>query len=80
MNNVTFTSSLPPEILDTLEKYATKFKVPKNRIIEKSLVSYFNRLKKAEYAYSFKRAAGDQEVVDMAEEGMEEYLKILGEI
>ena len=49
MNNVTFTSSLPPEILDTLEKYATKFKVPKNRIIEKSLVSYFNRLKKAEY-------------------------------
>jgi len=79
MKSVNYTSSLPADILDLLDDYALKFKVPKNRIIENSLKAYFEKLKKAEYAYSFKRAAGDSDMIDMAEEGLEDYLKIIDE-
>ena len=37
-------------------------------------------LKKAEYVKSFQAAANDKEIVDMAEEGLEEYIKILDEL
>jgi len=79
MGSMTFTSSLPAELLELLEQYAGKFNVPKNRILEQALRSYFERLKKAEYVKSFRRAAGDKEMVSMAEEGIEEYLRILDE-
>lgn len=74
---MTFTSSLPAELLELLEQYAGKFNVPKNRILEQALRSYFERLKKAEYVKSFRKAAGDKEMASMAEEGIEEYLRIL---
>ncbi len=77
MKITTFTSSLPENLLNLLDDYATRFNVPKNRIIEKALTSYFERLKKAEYVHSFRRAAGDEEILTMAEEGLEDYLKIL---
>ena len=59
-----------------LEHYAVRFKVPKNRIIENSLKAYFENLKRAEYIRSFRKAAGDSEIIDMAEDGLEDYLKI----
>lgn len=58
MKNVNYTSSLPSDLLEMLDQYAVKFKVPKNRIIENSLIAYFENLKKAEYIRSFKKAAG----------------------
>jgi predicted transcriptional regulator len=79
MKPVNFTSSLPSDILQTLDSYAQKFKVPKNRIMEQALRAYFERLKQAEYSRSFKKAAGDPEMNIMAEEGLEDYLKILDE-
>jgi hypothetical protein len=74
-----FTSSLPQDILEKLSFYSRKFDLPKNQILEKALLAYFEQLKKAEYAYSFKAAAKDQEMGSLAEEGLEEYLKILEE-
>ena len=53
--------------------------MPKNRIIENSLKAFFENLKRAEYIRSFKKASGDSEIVDMAEEGLEDYLKIIDE-
>ena len=47
--------------------------------MEQALKAYFDRLKQAEYTRSFKKAAGDPEMLSMAEEGMEDYLKILDE-
>ncbi len=79
MKAVNYTSTLPSDVMERLDLYANRFKVPKNRLIEKSLRAYFERLKRAEYTRSFRRAAGDPEVVDMAEEGLDEYLKILDE-
>lgn len=77
MKTNTFTSSLPEELLNLLESYAGRFHVPKNRILEKALRDYFERMKKAEYLHSFRMAAGDEEIQSMAEEGLEDYLKIL---
>ena len=80
MKPVTFTSTLPPEVWQALEAYAAKFKVPRNRIMENALLAYFEKLKQAEYTRSFKRAAGDPEMESLAEEGLEDYLKILDEL
>jgi predicted transcriptional regulator len=77
MKTVNYTSSLPPDILDKLDSYAQKFNIPKNRIIEKALLAYFENLKRAEYTYSFQKAAVDGDMLLLAEEGIEEYLKIL---
>jgi predicted transcriptional regulator len=74
-----FTSSLPAETLNQLDLYAKKLRMPKNRVIEKALNAYFERLKKAEYELSFKKAAKDEEMLSLAEEGLEDYLKMLTE-
>jgi predicted transcriptional regulator len=80
MKPVNFTSSLPSDILQLLDAYALKFKVPKNRIMEQALRAYFERLKQAEYIRSFKKAANDPDMQNMAEEGLEDYLKILDDL
>lgn len=80
MKPVNFTSSLPSDILQKLDAYAQKFKVPKNRIMEQALRAYFERLKQAEYSRSFKKAAGDPEMNILADEGLEDYMKILDEL
>jgi predicted transcriptional regulator len=74
-----FTSSLPPETLDQLDQYAKKLQMPQNRVIEKALNAYFESLKKAEYELSFKKAANDEEMLPLAEEGLDDYLKMLTE-
>ena len=73
------TTSLPTELVGLIKEYSIKFKVPKNRILEEALKAYFERMKKAEYIHSFKKAALDEEIVLMAEEGLADYLKILDE-
>lgn len=77
MKPVTFTSTLPSEVWQSLEAYAERFKIPRNRIMEQALLAYFDRLKQAEYTRSFKIAAGDPEMKTLAKEGIEDYLKIL---
>jgi hypothetical protein len=47
--------------------------------MEQALRVYFERLKQAEYVHSFKKAAQDEGMITMAEEGLEDYLKILDE-
>ena len=73
----TFTSSLPEDLLDRLDKTARKLSVPKNRLIEKALRIYLDQISRAEYIKSFKEAGEDANVMNMAEEGMEDYLKQL---
>ena len=73
------TTSLPDELVNMLGRYAEKFNVPKNKILEEALKLYFDMLKKAEYTRSFRKAAADQEMQALAEEGLDDYLKILNE-
>ena len=80
MKPVTYTSTLPDDLWELLETYAGKLKMPKNRILENALRNYLGNLKKAEYIRSFRKAAGDNEMISLAEEGMEEYVKMLEDL
>lgn len=76
---VTYTSKLPDTLLKELEAVASKLKTSKKDVIETALTHYFERIKRAEYIASFKRAKGDQEIVDLAEDGLADYLKMIEE-
>ena len=69
----TFTSSLPDELLLKLNEMAKKLRLPKNKILEKALTIYLDQLNRAEYLKSYKKAASDADVLELAEEGMEDY-------
>lgn len=73
----TFTSTLPDELLLKLNEMAIKLAIPKNRIIEKALQIYLDQLNRAEYVKSYKLAGSDLNIIEMAEEGMEDYLNQL---
>lgn len=73
----TFTSSLPDELLVKLDVMAKRMSMPKNKIIEKALHIYLNQLTRAEYVRSYKQAAEDTDLMELAEEGMEDYLEQL---
>lgn len=71
----TFTSTLPDDLLQKLNEMALKLAIPKNRIIEKALQIYLDQLTRAEYVKSYSMASDDLNIIEMAEEGMEDYLK-----
>jgi len=73
----TFTSTLPEDLLVKLRDMAAKLSIPINKIIEKALEIYLDHLIRAEYVKSYKQAAEDEEILMIAEEGMEDYLKQL---
>jgi predicted transcriptional regulator len=75
----TFTSSLPDDLLMQLEKMSKRMKLPKNRLIEKALRVYLDQLNKAEYIKSYKQLAEDRDILQIAEEGMADYLNQLEE-
>lgn len=70
----TFTSSLPNDLLQKLDAIAKQYGMAKNKIIEKALQIYLDQLNRAEYARSYKLAGQDQDIMAVAEEGMEAYL------
>lgn len=76
-NTVTYTSSLPRELLEELNKLAQELQTPKNKIIERSLRLYLKKLKKAAYIRSFQRASQDKEMIALTEEGIEDYLNMV---
>ena len=73
----TFTSSLPDDLLLQLEEISKSMKLPKNRLIEKALRIYLDQLNKAEFIKSYKLLADDTDILQIAEEGMEEYMSQL---
>jgi hypothetical protein len=75
----TFTSTLPDDLIQKLREKAKSFAIPMNKLIEKALRIYLDQLTRAEYVRSYKEAADDADVMSIAEEGMEEYLKQLPE-
>jgi predicted transcriptional regulator len=75
----TFTSTLPDEIFIKLGETAKKLSLPKNKIIERALTLYLEQLNRAEYIKSYKRAAEDEDILTIAEEGMEDYFQQIEE-
>ncbi len=75
----TFTSTLPDDLLRALTERAKALSLPKNRLMENALRLYLEHLEKAEYVKSYKRAAQDEDVLTLAEEGMADYLDQLNQ-
>ena len=74
---ITFTSTLPDQLMAQLNEMAKNLAMPKNKIIEKALQIYLDQLTRAEYVKSYKQAGTDSDILKMAEEGMEDYFKQL---
>lgn len=74
---VTYTSTLPDDLILQVNEYAEKYKVSKNKIIEEALKRYFFEQKRKEYCESWARLAGDPEVEKLAEMGMDDYAEQL---
>lgn len=75
----TFTSSLPDSLLSLLEQKARQLAVPKNKLIERALRLYLDHLNRAEYIKSYREMSADTDLMKVAEEGMADYLKQLGD-
>jgi len=73
----TFTSTLPDNLLTKLNEMAKSLSMPKNKIIERALRIYLDQLTRAEYVKSYKQAGNDSGILELAEEGMEDYIKQL---
>jgi hypothetical protein len=74
---VTFTSTIPDELARQLSEKARMLSLPKNKLIEKALRLYLEHLEKAEYIKSYSGAINDKDILLIAEEGMNDYLKQL---
>lgn len=76
----TFTSSLPDELLNQLAKTAAELKIPKNKLIQKALQRYLIQIEKAQFAQSFQRASNEPEMLEIADEGLEDWFQMLEEL
>jgi len=70
---VTFTSTLPENILQLLDQKARELHLPKNKIIEKALRIFLEQLNKAEYVRSYKQMSEDTDILAIVEEGLADY-------
>ena len=73
----TFTSTLPDDLLKLLSEKANNLSIPKNKLIETALRLYLEHLEKAEYIKSYKQAGKDKDILLIAEDGMNDYLRQL---
>lgn len=76
-NSAVITTSVRNSLVKKLREYSHKYKLPKNKIIEKALDSYFDRIKRAEYVSSFRRAKREPEMQELAEQGLDDFLKMI---
>lgn len=72
-----FTSSLPEATFKRLENESKRLKIPKNKIIDKALNYYLEKLERDTYIMAFKNLESDGEMIDMANEGLDDYVAAL---
>ncbi|MFA4890805.1 MAG: CopG family transcriptional regulator [Candidatus Gracilibacteria bacterium] len=74
---ITFTSTLPANLMSWLTKQAEKENTTKRAVIEQALKIYQDETKREELEETFKRASKDKDMLEMAEEGMDDYYEQL---
>ena len=74
---VTYTSTLPEDLVGMVNDFSEKYKVSKNSIIEKSVRIYLFEMKKKEFKEGFKKARRDKDINVLADSGMEDYWEII---
>lgn len=75
----TFTSTLPDDLLKRLSDASKMLAMPKNKLIEKALTIYLDQLTRAEYMRSYRQMSDDENILMVAEEGMEAYCQQLND-
>jgi hypothetical protein len=78
--NVTYTSTLPSVVMEEVAEYAAKKKISKNKVIEAAIRNFLDAEIKSELERTFKLAAEDPELVEMADWGLADYLEQLKEL
>ena len=73
----TFTSTLPDDLMMQLNDFSKKLSLPKNKLIQKALTLYLEQLERAEYIKSFRKNKDNTDILQIAEEGLEDYYKQL---
>jgi hypothetical protein len=74
---ITYTSTLPHLVMDGVVEYAKKKKISKNKVIEIAVKKLLEEEIKNDLIESFKKISGDPEIIEMAEWGLEDYVKQL---
>lgn len=72
-NYVTYTIKLPVEVMESIHDDAMKKKVSIDEIITLALKQFMEQEKQKSYEEGFKRVAQDKVMMDIAEEGLEDY-------
>ncbi|HYC34701.1 MAG TPA: hypothetical protein VEC13_03130 [Candidatus Paceibacterota bacterium] len=79
MKTKNFTTTLPHNILRDLDIVSKETKKSKNDILSEAFLKW-NKERKQKWVYeSYKKAKDDKEWQSMAEEGMDEWLKLIQE-
>lgn len=74
---IPYTSTLSATLMRWLEEYASQRKTTKRSVIEEALERYRRDTKRKRMEASFKRAAKDPEMRELAEWGMEDFNDML---
>ncbi len=74
---VIYTSTLPEDVLNSVNDYSEINHISKNQVVEKALRQFFFKVKQEDFREGFKRAAGDAEMNDLAGAGINDYLDII---
>ena len=74
---ITYTSTLPDTVMEGVVEYAKKNNISKNKVIEIALKKLLDEEIRNDLIESFKKIADDPEIMEMAEWGLDDYVKQL---
>lgn len=77
MKTQTFTSTIAPEVLEWVDRRARAKKTTRRAILEEAVLTYKRDLGRESLIEGFKKAAKDQDMIELAEWGMEDYSRVL---
>jgi len=77
MSNLT--NHLPNDLLDRLETKSKEIQIPVQKIVENAINIYIEQLERIEYMQSYQLASQDQNTIEIAEEGMRDYMNQIAE-
>ncbi|MEO7960332.1 MAG: hypothetical protein ABIR19_02225 [Ginsengibacter sp.] len=77
---ITYTSTLPGAVMEEVAEYAKKKKISKNKVIEIAVKKLLEEEIRNELRETFILAGNDEEIIEMAEWGLGDYLEQLKEI
>jgi len=73
MKSITFTNNLSSDLMQWMEKYSSREKLTRRAVLEKALTEFRKSVRRGEYAESFRRAASDSDINNLAEDGLGDY-------